>query len=276
MKGLTNVDAPPDRQQPGASRIAAAAGLVRGEIAFRLLTRRMTPLRPDATPVAASTVRSVSDEAMNYAVRRWLRFGRNEFLGGWRRVLGVCVPRSLRVFLAVVSLLPVGAIGASSAGAAGGTTCSSLHGIAALTPGLPKIGDTTLVRSRVSIKGARLSGCRGSVTNATVRATLRFAKPSNCTLLISQVTAATTVVAKGTATFTWNNRRTSTVSLSVSLGAIPDQPSVAKIAGTVTAGLFKGMKESGTVIWSLDSTACFGGAPLKSLTFTQFSPFVVK
>jgi len=217
-----------------------------------------------------------SHESMDNARRPWLRFGRDEFLGGRATRMGVCVPRSLRVFFAVLLLSPVGVIDALSAGAATGTTCASLHGTASLSPGLPKIGDKTLVRSTVSIKGAKLSGCRGSVTSATVTARLRFAKPSNCTLLINQVTATTTVVAKGTSTFAWDNHRTSTVSLVVSLGAIPNEPSIAKITGTVTAGLFKGMKETGTVLWSLGSTACFGGAPLTSLTFTQFSPFVTK
>jgi hypothetical protein len=186
------------------------------------------------------------------------------------------VSRSLRLLLALALLLPFGALDAPAAGAAAGTTCASLSGTARLTPGLPKLGDSTLVRSSVSIKGAKLTGCQGSVKSATITATVKFAKASNCTLLITQITATKTVVAKGTATFTWNNHRTSAVSLVVSLGAVKNNPSVAKITGTVTRGLFKGLKESGTIVWSLPSDACFGGAPLTAMTFAEFSPFVTK
>jgi hypothetical protein len=145
-----------------------------------------------------------------------------------------------------------------------------------VTPGLPKTGSTERVRSTISIKRAKLSGCHGGVTSATASATLRFDHALNCTVLITQITSAVTARARGTLTFTWNNKHTSTVSFAVLFGSIPNEPSVAKLTGTVTAGAFKGMKETGTVYWSLGSNDCFGGAPLTAFAFSEFSPFVTK
>ena len=94
--------------------------------------------------------------------------------------------------------------------------------------------------------------------------------------MIAQITSSVTVRAKGTLTFSWNNKRTSTVSFALLFGAIKGEPSVAKVTGTVTAGLFKGAKETGSLYWALSSTACFGGSPLTSFTFSEYSPFVTK
>jgi hypothetical protein len=184
--------------------------------------------------------------------------------------------RFLRVLVVVIALLPIAAVEATPAGAAAGTTCKSLGGSATVTPGLPKYGSTQTVRPTISIKGAKVSGCRGAVKGATASATLKFDQSANCTSLITQIAGNVKAKAKGTASITWNNHKTSKVSFSLTFGSVPNNPSVAKLAGTVTAGLFVGMKETGSVAWSLGSDECFGGAPLTSFTFSGFSPFVTK
>jgi hypothetical protein len=173
-------------------------------------------------------------------------------------------------------MLPLGVVEAASAGASGGTTCKSFSGNAKVTPGLPVVGSRVRVRPTVSIKGAKLSGCHGVVTGGTASATLKFATPSNCLVLVTRSTANIVSRAKGTLRITWNNGRTSTLTFSLSFGAVKDKPTLAATDGTVTSGLFKGMKGSGTVLWSLGTNECFGGEALTSLRFSGFGQFVMK
>jgi len=179
--------------------------------------------------------------------------------------------------LVVALVVPMAPLGASSAAAAGGSACRSFVGTAALAPGLPRLGDTRRVTPTISIEGARLRGCPGRATSATVSATLKFAKPSNCKLLITQVSRNIPAIAKGTLTIAWDNKMTSTIALSMSFGSVVDEPTVAIMAGTVEAGLYQGLKQSWTVLWTMRRTdECFGGAPLTSLAFSKFDAVAAK
>ena len=191
---------------------------------------------------------------------------------GW----GYSVLKSLRVFLAVAMLLPLSVAEAPSAGAAAGTTCKLFSGTARVSPGLPIAGSTRLVKPTFSIKDAKLSGCHGTVRGGTVSAKLKFSKRSNCTTLVTQASGNIVSRAKGTLTIVWNNTKTSTFSFSLSFGAVTGKPELAAATGTVTAGLFKGMKGAGTVLWVLGMNECFNGAPLTYLTFSGFGAFVMK
>ena len=173
-------------------------------------------------------------------------------------------------------MLPLGAVEASAAGASGGTTCQSFSGNAKVSPGLPVVGSRVRVTPTFSIKGAKLSGCHGVVTGGTASAKLKFVSSSNCLVLVTHSTANIVSRAKGTLTITWNNGRTSTLSFSLSFGAVKDKPTLAATDGTVTSGLFKGMKGSGTVLWTLGMNECFGGEALTSLKFNGFGVFVMK
>jgi hypothetical protein len=173
-------------------------------------------------------------------------------------------------------LAPLGVINASSAGAASGTTCQALRGTAILSPGLPSLGNTAVVRPIISVIGAKVSGCAGSVTGASASGKLRFAKPSNCTRLITQITANTKVAATGTVVLTWNTHTTSQIAMTLTFGSVANKPTLATLTGTVISGLFKGTKTSGTIQWSLGTNECFGGAPLTSAAFSGFAPFVLK
>jgi len=184
------------------------------------------------------------------------------------------------VVLAVVVVAVLEAvtpIGASSPDAKSGLTCRSFTGIAALTPGLPRLGSTQRVKPTISIKNARLNGCRGGVTSGRASATLQFAKSSNCALLIGQVSRNVPATANGTLTITWNTKMTSTIALSMSFGGVPNKAAVAIMTGTVRAGLYRGVKESWTVLWTMrKADECFGGAPLTSLTFSEFAAAVAR
>ena len=193
--------------------------------------------------------------------------------GSAQGVLGV--QRSFRVILAVSMLAPLGVIDVSSVGAASGTTCQALRGTAVLSPGLPSLGNAAVVRPIISVIGAKINGCRGPVTSASASGKLRFAKPSNCTRLISQITANTKVSATGTVVLTWSTHTTSEVAMTLTFGSVANKPTLATLTGTVTSGLFKGTKTTGTIQWSLGTTECFGGAPLTSAAFSGFAPFLV-
>ena len=179
------------------------------------------------------------------------------------------------VLVAVALLVPNTAVGASSP-AAVAPSCKAFAGTAVLSPGLPKVGALTRVKPTISINGASLTGCHGQVSSGRVSATVSFGKSTNCTLFITQVTANVAVKAKGTLRIVWNNRKTSTIALSMSFGSVPDKAALATMVGTVNAGLFKGRKESWTVLWSMKEDECFGGAPLTSLAFSQFAAVVTK
>jgi len=179
------------------------------------------------------------------------------------------------VVLAVVVVAMLGAltpVGASLPGMTRRSACRSFSGIAALSPGLPRLGSTQRVKPTISIKHARLNGCGGGVTSGTAAATLKFAKPSNCALLIGQVSRNVPATATGTMTITWNDKMTSTIALSMSFGSVPDEAAVAIMSGTVRTGVYLGRKESWTVLWTMrKADECFGGAPLTSMAFTEFA-----
>ena len=185
--------------------------------------------------------------------------------------------RRVGALFAVAMFLSIAPVGMSSAGAAAGPLCSSFTGAATLTPGLPILGSTQRVKPTVSITGARLSGCHASATSGTVSAKLKFAQSTNCTLLVSQIGRNVAVNARGTLKVTWNNKMTSTIALTMSFGSIPNKGSLATMSGEVTAGLYKGMKQSWIVLWTMRlPDECFGGAPLTSVTFSQFAPVTTK
>jgi hypothetical protein len=175
------------------------------------------------------------------------------------------------VLLTAAMVLPVGLM-AAPAGAVGGTSCKTAVGSATFTPALPKLSSKTTVLSTIKSTGAKIGGCvGGSVTSATATITAKFSKPGNCTTLATAKTASPT---KGTGTWTWNNKKTSTIALTLT-GGTGATATHAKLAGTVTAGLFKGSKLSGSVIYAIPSGACKTTA-LSKVTFKQLTPLVIK
>jgi hypothetical protein len=171
------------------------------------------------------------------------------------------------MLLTAATLLPVGLI-AAPAGAAAKTTCKSAGGSATFTPALPKVGSTAKVKPTIKIVGGKLAGCTGGgVTGGTLAATIKFANAANCSSLLNGAPTG----AKGTETITWSNKQTSTVTLT--LAAVKGKPTQTKAAGVVTAGLFKGAKQSGTLNYTPLNGGCTT-ANLAKVTFKQVTPVV--
>jgi hypothetical protein len=181
------------------------------------------------------------------------------------------VRERLGLLLAVALCLPAVGFGAAAA-ATTSATCKTLSGIAVLAPGLPPAGSTALVKPTMSVNGAKVGGCIGPVTSGRASARLNFAKKYNCASFIADIADDVSVTAKGTVRVVWNNKTTSVITLSVSFGSVPARPSLATVVGTVTMGVFVGQRESWTILWAMKTTECFGGAPLTTLTFSQFAP----
>jgi hypothetical protein len=156
----------------------------------------------------------------------------------------------------------------SPAGAVAGASCKTLTGTAKLSPGLPPLSSKALVKATITIKGAKLSGCTGGVTSGALSATLKYGIASNC----STTVAGKTANIKGTATVVWNNKKTSTIALS--LVGVTKKPTETTIPGTVTAGMFKGSKSSGTVVYTLAKNNC-GTLPFSSATFKSLTKVVI-
>ena len=168
-----------------------------------------------------------------------------------------------RALFAAALMLPVGVI-AVPADAAGGTSCRTTNGTATFKPALPKLGSATKVLSSVTVVDGKLAECvGGGVTGGSVKLTSKFSKPGNCETL---ATSGNTNPTRGIETITWNTNQTSTVGLT--LTGVKGTPTQAKIAGTVTAGLFKGLKETGTVLYVVPKRGCTSN-PLSKVTVKQ-------
>jgi hypothetical protein len=176
-----------------------------------------------------------------------------------RRVAGFLV--------AAAMVLPIGLI-SSPAGAAGATTCKTASGTATFAPALPKVGSKAKVKPTVTIKG-NVGNCTGGVKSAALKATLKFSIANNCSTLLAGASTGT----KGTETLTWNTKKTSTVALT--LVGVKGHVTQTKASGTVTAGVFKGSKQSGTLNYTLPKGACTA-AGLSKVTFKQIAPIVIK
>jgi hypothetical protein len=113
------------------------------------------------------------------------------------------------------------------------------------------------------ITGGKLGGCTGGgVTSGSLAATIKFTIPSNCTSLL----AGAPTGAKGTETITWNTKQKSTVALV--LYGVTGKPTQTTAFGPVTAGLFAGLSQTGTLAYTLPTGACTSGG-LSKVTFKQ-------
>ena len=170
------------------------------------------------------------------------------------------------VLLAAAFVLPVSLM-ASPAGAVTGASCKTFTGTATVKPGLP--ATTAKVKPVISTKNAKLAGCTGGVTSGLLTGTLKGSVLQNCTGLAQQ----TNFGLKGTATVVWNNKKTSTISWSLTPGP-KGKITTVNLPGTVTAGLFKGSKMSGQVMFTFPKGQC-GTLPLTSATVKQATKIVI-
>jgi len=115
-----------------------------------------------------------------------------------------------------------------------------------------------------------VSDCTGGgVTGAKITATLKQAIAGNCSSLIAGATANIAA----TETITWNTNATSTVALK--LTDVTKKAAQTTATGPVSAGLFKGAKQSGTPNYTPLSGGCTKAALVK-VSFKQLTAITIK
>ena len=184
--------------------------------------------------------------------------------------------KSLGVLLASAALLvPTAVIGVSPAGAAGGTTCATTSGVATFTPPLPPLGSKATVTGSFTAIGTVGKCVGGGVTTGHTKFVSTPTKVgANCTTLITgkdpsgKVSAPTT----GTLTTTWNTGKTS--SAKVTLLPVKGKSTERTVTGTISAGMFKGLKTTGVVTYAIPAGFC--KTALKTLKYSQVGSTVIK
>jgi hypothetical protein len=167
--------------------------------------------------------------------------------------------------LAVAMMAPVGVLAAQPAGAAAIVTCAKPSGFVTFSPGLgttPKIQTTSFSLPVKSCKGT------GGVTSGTSAGKTKGTKPSSCAGLATGAT-------KTNVTITWNNKKTSSSTLSTSI--VKGAPGVitASVTGKITKGLFLGKTIKTKVQVKLASGKCTDASPLKKATLTGLAPLTI-
>ena len=172
------------------------------------------------------------------------------------------------VLLAAAMLLPVGLM-ASPAGAAGGTSCTVPTGKINVTPGLT----TTPTKNKITFT-LPFTKCKGGgVASGSSVGVIPPGKPGTCGSLASAgpMTITTTI--------TWNNKKTSTFvgkSNTSTKGTPKGYVATATVTGKVTKGLFLNSSVSVKVAVKLGAGTCTKASPIKTLTVTGITPFVIK
>ena len=153
----------------------------------------------------------------------------------------------------VLSSLSSGAAPTSAAevGAASGTSCKSSTGSLSFSPTLPKLGSSAKVFAKLSMSGVVSSCSGGGVGSGQLKFTSGTSKSGmNCATLAAYSSAAMS----GTEVISWDAGGTSTIALK--LLDVKDSPTMERLQGSVTGGLFKGLKQSGLIQFSLPSNGC--------------------
>jgi len=149
-----------------------------------------------------------------------------------RKVVGVLVAAAL--------MLPIAGMIGTEAGAAAATlpTCKALTGTQTFTPGLPKLGDPTLVKP-VTKTDLKITGCTGGgITSGTSDSSTKATTATNCNTLVKN---SGKPGAPSTGTIKWSNGSTSTTSNVLTVTSKPGaSPIIAKLVSKYTAGLGKG------------------------------------
>lgn len=142
-------------------------------------------------------------------------------------------------------------IGAAPVGAASGTSCKSSTGSLSFNPTLPKLGSSAKVFAKLSMSGVISSCSGGGVSSGQLKFTSGTSKSGmNCATLAAYSSSPMS----GTEVIAWDAGGTSTISLK--LLDVKDSPTMERLQGTVSAGLFKGLKQSGLIQFSLPSNGC--------------------
>jgi hypothetical protein len=180
-----------------------------------------------------------------------------------RKVVGLLFAASL--------IVPIGLIASGPAGAAAATlpTCKTLKGVQKYSPALPALSQKTTVTSKVTIK-VTVSGCTGGGVTGSVN-TSAYSYAGNCLSLITHKGAI-----KGTASVTWSNNKTSTMTTALTTTSKPGvQPVLATLVAKVTKGQFLGTTSTEKLKITLPPGACTK-VGLTGNTFVNIGSFSYK
>jgi len=175
--------------------------------------------------------------------------------------------------LATLLVLGAGALGAvpaRAASAASGTSCRVSNGTMSFTPTLPKLGNSSKVFPRLSISGSVSDCTGGGVSSGQLGITTPTSKTGmNCATLAAY--SATPI--SGTEVIVWNSGSTSTIALKIV--DVKTSPTMERLQGTVTSGLYKGQKESGLIQYSLPTGGCTKSG-FSSASYRLVNPLTIK
>ena len=166
----------------------------------------------------------------------------------------------VRFTIAVTLLTPLAALTATPAGATSGTVCAKQTGGATIQPGITQRATNVTISVRET-----LSGCKGGGVTSGTEVVSIASKAATCNGLARIGTKTGPSAGK----ITWNNKKTSTISLTTVSSGLN-----VTVAGTVKAGLFAGQKISTAIQYSPSPTNC-NTTPLTSLTIKSTKPFVI-
>jgi hypothetical protein len=172
----------------------------------------------------------------------------------------------LGLFCAAAMMLPVAVITASPAAAAAGPTCAKAAGTAKFTPGLPPIGNSTKVKSKLTSTGTvtKCTGVKGVTGGHTTFTQTSKSTGSNCTTLATP--KPSTPPTKGTLTIKWSNGKTSKAP-NTAIKQV--KATEANITGKITSGAFVGKTIKGTVTFKVPQDGSCSTKPLTKVTYTN-------
>ena len=152
-----------------------------------------------------------------------------------------------------------------------GTVCAQETGTATFSPPLPRLtksGGGTVVDTVLTTNGTIGNCVGGGVTGGTTALVSSTIVGASC----STFAAGTQGPFHATLTITWNTNATSTVALQIQ--APKGRATSPRLSGTVTDGLFKGLRETATLGFSLGKTGCTS-ADLSTLPYKQLVSTVI-
>ena len=160
----------------------------------------------------------------------------------------------VRLTIALAMLVPLGALGAAPAGAAGGTNCKPPSGKITVTPGITKVKKVQTITINLPVAGCVGGGVKSGVFKGSLKTDpidlAGFAK--------------NTKPLKLTSTITWNTKKTSTFTATTTTKIV---------GGKITKGLFIGLSVTSAQTVTLGPLV--GGA-VKNLTIKGTTNFVIK
>ena len=161
---------------------------------------------------------------------------------------------------------------ADVASAAGGVSCTSLHGTEVWDPPLPK-SSARKSEPTIRIRDAKLTGCKGAgaLTGGRFNATIKWLDAGNCDTLLTYTPGEAEPRIRGTVKIDWNTGASSKIAVSLR----KTKPYVQKLNGAVTGGRFAGSDFALHLLIDPPNGAC-DTKPLARTKFDGLTKLVIK